>query len=65
MNKVYFGAFFYFFSIYQKKNYTISEIGALLKSVQEEVEKNPKKYVNDFKIKIAKYYKEQDKSHRE
>lgn len=57
MNNCYFALFFHFFKTYKKKKGTVNEIGDILKDCKDEMGKNIKFFINQFKKLIDKYYK--------
>ena len=60
MNNAYYAMFYHFFRTYQSRKATIDSIGSILKECREDVSKNVKLYVNEFKRSIDKYYKDKD-----
>ncbi|EAR85347.1 ELMO/CED-12 family protein (macronuclear) [Tetrahymena thermophila SB210] len=56
-NNFYFATFYFLFSQYKAKQYTVNRFDELKKNIEVAVKHNPKKTLEDFKQAIQQYYK--------
>ncbi|KAL4445995.1 hypothetical protein ABPG74_010987 [Tetrahymena malaccensis] len=56
-NNFYFATFYFLFSQYKAKQYTVNRFDELKKDIEVAVKHNPKKTLEDFKQAIQQYYK--------